>query len=654
MPVLLRFFEQRDFRSIGNAIGTTEDGARMRVNRALEKLRGLLQQKGTTLTVTALGATLTANVVSAAPVGLAGKVSVVALGGSAAGAGIAGIAGKWFSLSGALKAAALLGALGIAAILIHTPLSGIRSKIEASRLSQMQALTNTANSSSAPANSVITRRKGSSTAPSATAANLENLKRELSALLEHPEARTTFPPRELQAVLRRFGDQWLEAMPVLLERGQAADYETRHWALYGVWDLLVNSHAQPGGSDPDRRDQAIALARPVLSKLLLATNEPIDLRRVAVEALVPSVSARIISPAGEQDIALPLLDPATLADIVALLQSNDRASEGFRYELIDPTLRRQAGKYPEVARTLREALSLMLEQGDRQQQLLAAYGLAMLTGEKSAEIRQVLVKGLSADNKDGGLYSYRAANALGAMVPAAAEAVPALLQLAETAKNWGASGYREHALEAACRIRPDLRAQYPETDAKLRAEEDALKQEAMPTPLPVVKRFKDLGEALADVELQTNMLRSLAGQIYEATDPTAKRKEIMEQLMNLWAKAPAEHRDAIQLAMEQLRALPEPPAPKKPVPVSMRSLLADVRVVLLDPATGKRPPVEEFCNEQEQWYRDHAVDSEVTVERLAALSASLKQLDPGFQEAWLKEIVRHNPGLDRTLRGEKP
>src|ERR1043166_4428827 len=40
--ILLRFFEQHDFRALGEALGSNEDAARMRVNRALEKLESLL------------------------------------------------------------------------------------------------------------------------------------------------------------------------------------------------------------------------------------------------------------------------------------------------------------------------------------------------------------------------------------------------------------------------------------------------------------------------------------------------------------------------------------------------------------------------------------------------------------------------------------
>jgi RNA polymerase sigma factor (sigma-70 family) len=85
--ILLRFFEQRDFRSVGEALGSNEDAARMRVNRALEKLHSLLKHRGVTLSVVALGTVLTAGAVTAAPAGLAGTISSVALAGAAAGTG---------------------------------------------------------------------------------------------------------------------------------------------------------------------------------------------------------------------------------------------------------------------------------------------------------------------------------------------------------------------------------------------------------------------------------------------------------------------------------------------------------------------------------------------------------------------------------------
>lgn len=84
--ILLRFFEQRDFRSVAEALGSTEDAARMRVNRALEKLHVLLTHRGVALSITALGTVLTAEAVKAAPAGLAVTISSAALGATAASA----------------------------------------------------------------------------------------------------------------------------------------------------------------------------------------------------------------------------------------------------------------------------------------------------------------------------------------------------------------------------------------------------------------------------------------------------------------------------------------------------------------------------------------------------------------------------------------
>jgi RNA polymerase sigma factor (sigma-70 family) len=76
--ILLRFFEQQDFRAVGQALGSNEDAARMRVTRALEKLGDFLKRRGVTTSAASLGVVLTANAVQAAPVGLAVTISTAA------------------------------------------------------------------------------------------------------------------------------------------------------------------------------------------------------------------------------------------------------------------------------------------------------------------------------------------------------------------------------------------------------------------------------------------------------------------------------------------------------------------------------------------------------------------------------------------------
>src|SRR5438128_11449002 len=77
--VLLRFFEQRDLRTIGAALGTNEDAAQKRLSRALDKLRTLLAQRGVALSVATLAAVLGSRAVLASPEGLSGQVSHAAL-----------------------------------------------------------------------------------------------------------------------------------------------------------------------------------------------------------------------------------------------------------------------------------------------------------------------------------------------------------------------------------------------------------------------------------------------------------------------------------------------------------------------------------------------------------------------------------------------
>jgi RNA polymerase sigma factor (sigma-70 family) len=81
--ILLRFFEQKEFGAVGAALGSNEEAARKRVNRALDKLELLLKRRGVALSATALGSVLSAQAVTAAPVGMAVTISTVALAGTA-------------------------------------------------------------------------------------------------------------------------------------------------------------------------------------------------------------------------------------------------------------------------------------------------------------------------------------------------------------------------------------------------------------------------------------------------------------------------------------------------------------------------------------------------------------------------------------------
>ena len=80
--LLLRFFKNQDFRTIGESLGVSEDAAQKRVSRALERLRAEFARQGVTTTALALSTTLPANAVVLAPAGLAATLAAAALTGT--------------------------------------------------------------------------------------------------------------------------------------------------------------------------------------------------------------------------------------------------------------------------------------------------------------------------------------------------------------------------------------------------------------------------------------------------------------------------------------------------------------------------------------------------------------------------------------------
>ncbi len=84
--LVLRFFKNEDLRSVGAALGTSEDAAQKRVARALEKLRAFLLRRRVTLSSAALATALTGSAVQAAPAALAGTISTAVIAGASAAA----------------------------------------------------------------------------------------------------------------------------------------------------------------------------------------------------------------------------------------------------------------------------------------------------------------------------------------------------------------------------------------------------------------------------------------------------------------------------------------------------------------------------------------------------------------------------------------
>ena len=81
--VVLRFFEGKNLKQVGVAMGISENAAKTRVSRAVEKLRKFFVRRGLHLSAAVLAGAVAANSMQAAPSGLAQSVTVAAVKGTA-------------------------------------------------------------------------------------------------------------------------------------------------------------------------------------------------------------------------------------------------------------------------------------------------------------------------------------------------------------------------------------------------------------------------------------------------------------------------------------------------------------------------------------------------------------------------------------------
>ena len=77
--VMIRYFGDKSHKEVAQALGVSEDTAKKRVSRALEKLRAIFARRGVAVPSAALAAALTANSAQAAPAGLASALAAAAV-----------------------------------------------------------------------------------------------------------------------------------------------------------------------------------------------------------------------------------------------------------------------------------------------------------------------------------------------------------------------------------------------------------------------------------------------------------------------------------------------------------------------------------------------------------------------------------------------
>ena len=116
--IVLRYFEGKELKQVGTSLRISENAAKTRVSRAVEKLRRFFIKRGITLSATMIAGAISANSVQAAPMALAKSVTAKALtkGAVASGSTLTLIKGA-LKIMAWTKAKTAIGA-GMAALLI--------------------------------------------------------------------------------------------------------------------------------------------------------------------------------------------------------------------------------------------------------------------------------------------------------------------------------------------------------------------------------------------------------------------------------------------------------------------------------------------------------------------------------------------------------
>ncbi len=286
--VVLRYFEGKSMEETGAALGTTEAAARMRLSRAMEKIRKHFARGGVTIGASALVLAFSTHACKAAPAALAASVAHTSL----AGAGSASLAQTlWRIFTMSTKSKVILTAL-VMAVAAAIPLEVQREAIVQLETVQSQA-------AARPSAGAIGKRAGGT----ATLAQYEaELKRILS--MQGGLALT----RSLLDFTS--GLDAASARALLVDLAKLPPTDKNKLALGALIDRLV--HLDPKGAFELANSVATTHGRELMLGILFDTWSNIDPER-ALAALA--------------DIAQPALREALIGQVIEnMIRSNPQAA----------------------------------------------------------------------------------------------------------------------------------------------------------------------------------------------------------------------------------------------------------------------------------------------------------------------------------------
>src|SRR5437773_3114823 len=466
IAVLLRFFQRKPMREVGQALEISEDAAKMRVARSVEKLRGFFARNGVACPAGIIAAVLSEKAIQAAPIGFAQSL------GAAAKIKAAGAVTFSSLIINTLKFMAKLNMKTVTVAGIGL-LVALNIGLYVSNRSPRQVLKKTsgqvnsrktlATTGSIDASQPNAGKLGSAATDPAIAVALENLR----AVLREPWKTRHRPDQKIRDALALFGSDRKAAVPVLLKILNAGS-ELALWnASFALQQLGPDAReALPGfiellRTNPNRLGR---LDDGEIEKLFTALHPGVELIPDLLDMMRQPVLGRRGGVAGGR---------VGVAGLIATLVQNNPGSEAIYRNDLAAFLQDQDA-HPDV-------------------RFSAACALARFPGLKETSVISELINGLKVDAlRDPHYYEpvfdpqsnttterretqfgddflrSAAVNGLKACGQDAKSAVAALEELAGNTSN---SELRKSALEAIGTIDPKKRISTPEIDQILSARE---------------------------------------------------------------------------------------------------------------------------------------------------------------------------------------
>jgi len=232
--VLIRFFGNKSHKDLAEALGVSEETARKRISRAIERLRVIFARRGVVVSSLALVAAFAAHGAQAAPMEMAAAWAKVAT--AKAAAGTAAASGGILALATSAKSlgfiAVLTGSVVVAAAFIISKVAPHGSPVAQPLATHLTTSVATPDTNSPLAGPVTPSKPA--TDPGANAALAAALD-EVKAALHDPNETTLYPNPVMQAAIAGLGDQKKEALPILeAALKEDANAEVRLRALDGL------------------------------------------------------------------------------------------------------------------------------------------------------------------------------------------------------------------------------------------------------------------------------------------------------------------------------------------------------------------------------------------------------------------------------------